>query len=71
MTEIERIKNKGLDEFFKEEVRCGYKVSAEMKKLWAIQMDLYLEFAKVCDKLGLRYFAMFSEFYNHLYYQLI
>lgn len=62
MTEVERIIKLGLftKDFFTEEIICDYKVTAEMKKLWAIQIDLYLEFARVCDKNGLRYFAMFG-----------
>lgn len=45
------------EDFFKEEVRCDYLVTEKMKKLWAVIMDLYLEFARVCDKYGLRYFG--------------
>ena len=26
--------------FYQEEVRCGYTVSAKMKKIWAIELDL-------------------------------
>jgi len=42
--------------FFEEEVRDGYTVSAETKKLWAIQLDLLYEFDRVCKLHGLRYF---------------
>ena len=24
--------------FLEEEIRCGYKISSEMKKVWAVQM---------------------------------
>lgn len=44
-------------EFFDEEVRCNYCVSAKMKKVWAIEMELLAEFIRVCEKYGLRYFA--------------
>lgn len=44
------------EDFFKEEVRCDYLISAEMKRIWAVQMDMYLSFAEVCDKFGLKYF---------------
>lgn len=27
-------------DFFKEEVRCGYRVTSEMKKVWAVELDL-------------------------------
>ena len=36
--------------FLEEEVRCGYTVSAEMKKLWAVELDLLAEFDRVCRK---------------------
>lgn len=45
------------DGFLDEEVRCGYTVSAEMKKLWAVELDLLAEFDRVCKKHGLTYFA--------------
>lgn len=62
MTECERIIKQGIlpENFFEEEIRCDYKVSREKKQLWALQIDLYLELARVCEKLGLRYFAMFG-----------
>lgn len=43
--------------FLDEEVRCGYTVSAEMKKLWAVELDLMAEFDRVCKKNGLTYFV--------------
>lgn len=43
--------------FLEEEVRCGYTVTAKMKRVWAVQMDLLSEFDKVCKKHNLRYFA--------------
>ena len=45
------------EDFFKEEVRCDYLISKEMKKTFAILLDLYLTFAELCDKHGLRYYA--------------
>ncbi len=47
----------GVD-FFKEEVRCDYLVSEEMKRIWAVLMDMYLSFAEVCEKYGLKYFVL-------------
>lgn len=46
------------EDFFKEEVRCDYLVPAEMKRLWAVLMDMYLSFAEVCDKYGFRYYVI-------------
>jgi len=43
--------------FFNEEIRCNYCVSAKMKKVWAIEMELLAEFVRVCEKYALRYFA--------------
>lgn len=45
------------DGFLEEEVRCGYTVSADMKKLWAVELDLMAEFDRVCRKHGLTYFV--------------
>lgn len=41
------------EEFLREETRCDYVISAEMKELWAVQLDLYAKFADVCKKNGL------------------
>ena len=45
------------NEFFKEEERCGFTVSADMKKVWAAQLDLLERFQEVCHRHGLRFFA--------------
>ncbi len=44
-------------DYFCEEVRCEYLVTRKMKKIWAVNMDIYLEFAQICDKYGLKYYA--------------
>lgn len=46
------------EDFFKEEVRCDYLVSSEMKRIWAVLMDMYLSFAEVCENYGLKYFVL-------------
>jgi len=51
------IKIKLPDGFLDEEVRCGHTVTEEMKKLWAVELDLLAEFDRVCKKYGLPYFA--------------
>lgn len=43
------------DSFFLEEERDGYLVSAKIKELWAVQLDLLNEFDRVCKKHNLRY----------------
>ena len=40
-----------------EEVRRGYTVSAEMKKVWKVQMDLLRRLLEVCEKHHLRVWA--------------
>lgn len=49
------------EDFFKEEVRCDYLVSAQMKRIWAVLMDMYLAFAEVCNKYGLKYYVVWGS----------
>ena len=35
------------DGFLSQETRCGYKISTRMKKVWAVELDLLLQFQKV------------------------
>ena len=48
------------ESFLQEEERDGYLVTAEVKKLWAVEMDLLHEFDRVCKKHGLRYILDFG-----------
>ena len=41
--------------FFEGEERSGYYVSPEMKRVWAVQLDLISEFSRVCEKYGLKW----------------
>lgn len=43
--------------FLEEEERCGFVVSHEMKKAWAVMLDLLAELDRVCKKHGLKYYA--------------
>lgn len=45
------------EDFFKEEVRCDYLISEKMKRVFAVLLDLYMTFAEICEKHGLRYYA--------------
>lgn len=45
------------DGFLAPEERCGYQVSAEMKKVWAVELDLLDTLLTVCKKYHLRIFA--------------
>ena len=44
------------EKFFEEETRNGYLISSEMKKVWAVELDLLCELDRVCKKYNLRYF---------------
>ena len=44
-------------EFLNAEMRCGYLVTAEMKKVWAVELDLLCEFQRVTNKYGIKYLA--------------
>lgn len=48
------------EDFFKEEVRCDYRISETTKMMWAMQIDLYLIFSEICEKYGLKYFLMYG-----------
>lgn len=45
-------------DFFTEEVRDGYLVKKDIKKLWAVELDLLSTVKKICDKHDIRYFAI-------------
>lgn len=58
---VEKLKRKGVikisppDDYLEEEVRCGYAVSSDMKKVWLVMIDLLVEFDRVCKKHDLQY----------------
>lgn len=45
------------EHFLESETRIGYYVAPEMKKIWAVELDLLNEFARVCAKHKLRWFV--------------
>lgn len=45
------------DSFFEEEVRSGYTVRKEMKKIWAVELDLMDRFLRACKKYDLKCYA--------------
>ena len=42
--------------FYNEETRLGYTISADMKKIWAVELELLCELDRVCETLGIQYF---------------
>lgn len=58
MTECDRLIKEGKfsEDFLKEEVRDGFLVNRERKKLWMISLDMLIEFDRVCKKHGFQYF---------------
>ena len=63
MSDVERIIQKGIvgKDFFKSEIKCGFNITVERKKLFAILLDMLYEFDKVCKKYGLTYFFMYGS----------
>ncbi len=59
LTECERIIEQRIlpASFFDDEIRSGFVVSKERKKIWGIEIDLYLKFAEVCKKHHLKYWG--------------
>mgnify|MGYP002626916703 CR=1 FL=1 len=62
MTECERLQKEGIipPDFLKEEVRDGYKVTSEMKKVWAIEIDLLLKLIDCCKKNNLKIWVCYG-----------
>ena len=44
-------------DIYRDEIRCGFLVTTQRKKLWNAQITLILEFARICKKHNLRWFA--------------
>lgn len=44
-------------DYLKEENRLNYRVGNEMKRVWAIELDLLAEFQRICDKYSINYIA--------------
>ena len=44
------------ENYFEEETRWGHLITTEQKKIWAVELDLLLEFDRICKTLKLPYF---------------
>ena len=51
------IKMKIDESFLDAEIRNGYSISNNMKKIWAVLLDLLNEFSRVCEKNNIQWFA--------------
>lgn len=45
------------DGFLNEEVRNGYTITADVKEIWAVELDLLNEFQRVANKYNIKYIA--------------
>lgn len=63
MTECERIIKDGLlpDSFFNQEKICDYVVSNNMKKNWAVCIDLLVYLDSICRKNNINYFVAYGS----------
>lgn len=48
------------EDFFKEEYKCDYLISAKTKYMMAMELDLYLVFAEICEKYNLKYYLFYG-----------
>lgn len=48
------------EDYFQEEVRCGFTVSATMKRYWAAQMEVLQTIVAICEKYDLTYYAFWG-----------
>ena len=63
MTECERLIKEGIftKEFFKPETICDFYVDEKRKKIWALGIDLLIQFDAVCRKHNLQYSLAFGS----------
>ena len=46
-----------VEDLFRDEIRDGFVVTAQRKRLWNIQLNLITEVARICEKHNIRWFA--------------
>ena len=44
-------------DFFRDEVRCGFRIPTAIKQAWGAQLTVLHEIDRICEKHGIRYFA--------------
>lgn len=62
MTECERIIKEGIlpESFFIPETICDFYVDEQRKKLWAVVLDILIQFDSICRRHNLKYFMAFG-----------
>ena len=45
------------DSFYEEEIRLGYRITRQMKEVWAIQLDMLQLVKQICQKHSIQWFA--------------
>ena len=45
-------------DFLKEEIRCDYTITKQMKKVWAVELDLLNEFIQLCEHNDIKYYVI-------------
>ena len=46
------------NKFYSEEIRNGYKITSDMKRVWAVQLEILHEIIRICEEYGLKYCAI-------------
>lgn len=49
------------DGFLDEEIRCGHRVTSEMKKVWAVELDLLYVFQQFCSEHNLKWYMAYGS----------
>ena len=50
------------DQFYEDEVREGFYIPSAIKQAWGAQIQVFNEIDKVCEALGIKYFACSGTF---------
>ena len=60
MNQIDRIKKRGIlsTKFFSPEENCDFYISEERKIIWAVLLDLLIEFQRICENFNLTYYGI-------------
>lgn len=45
-------------DFLKEEILWNFKVTTSRKKVWKVELDIFEEFLRICNKYNLKYYSI-------------